>query len=282
MPSLLGVPSMATDDPPPEVEPSCAISNIEAFVASATPVFATNANARAREVSTSTSTYALSELFDAFEEPSAFGAEVPLRLQEGEDVSQYYVPFLSGLQLFKRDESGGTVSAYEFFEKASPYSRAALRETIGTILDENEELRSLTSDDLAPNSWMSVAWYPIYRIPQGTMLHDVQGCFLTYHALYVGELRDGDIACPLPPKMSETQEELIEKRVSRAKETAGENAQVHVLRPFGLSMYKMQGDVWAASESVTEWMNALMDGAYTWLRARKTVHPDYEFFSHFG
>lgn len=103
MPSLLGVPSMATDDPPPEVEPSCAISNIEAFVASATPVFATNANARAREVSTSTSTYALSELFDAFEEPSAFGAEVPLRLQEGEDVSQYYVPFLSGLQLFKRD-----------------------------------------------------------------------------------------------------------------------------------------------------------------------------------
>jgi len=54
------------------------------------------------------------------------------------------------------------------------------------------------------------------------------------------------------------------------------------LRPFGLSMYKMQGDVWAANESVTEWMNALMDGAYSWLRLRKTVHPDYEFFSHFG
>ena len=48
--------------------------------------------------------YVLSELWDAFAEPSAFGAEVPLRLQEGQDVSQYYVPFLSGVQLFVRGE----------------------------------------------------------------------------------------------------------------------------------------------------------------------------------
>ena len=48
--------------------------------------------------------YVLSELWAAFAEPSAFGAEVPLRLQEGQDVSQYYVPFLSGVQLFVRGE----------------------------------------------------------------------------------------------------------------------------------------------------------------------------------
>ena len=56
---------------------------------------------------------------------------------------------------------------------------------------------------------------------QGTMLHDVQGCFLTYHALYVGELRDGDIACPLPPRMTDAQEALIEERVTRALERGG-------------------------------------------------------------
>lgn len=183
---------------------------------------------------------------------------------------------------------------YEFFEKASPYSRAPFREIIDLILDERAELRTMTSADLAPSSWMSVAWYPIYRIPQGTMLHDVQGCFLTYHALYAGELCDGDIACPLPPEMTMLSEDLLALRAARAKERAsvsddagagGESTaapHVHILRPFGLSMYKMQGDVWAANDDVTDWMNKLMDGAYTWLRMRKTVHPDYEFFSHFG
>src|SRR6056300_682219 len=83
-------------------------SNIEAFVASTTPVFI--ARRRAEDVrgdgETSSSkdddSYVLAELWDAFVEPSAFGAEVPLRLQEGQDVSQYYVPFLSGVQLFVR------------------------------------------------------------------------------------------------------------------------------------------------------------------------------------
>ena len=299
-------------------------SNIEAFVASATPVFVAR-RGRAEETSSSSSSYALKDLWASFVEPSAFGAEVPLRLQEGLDVSQYYVPFLSGMQLFTRGREdgeddakeddqrmasagsvrvrpGGTRLIFEFFEKASPYTRASLSDTIRGIMEEQPELAELTSDDLAPSSWMSVAWYPIYRIPQGTMLHDVQGCFLTYHALYVGELRDGDIACPLPPKMSNLVEQLIDERVTKTKENAtfgvfdGGDAKdadadeknasssftVRVLRPFGLSMYKMQGDVWAANETTTEWMNKLMDGAYTWLRMRKTVHPDYEFFSHFG
>jgi len=284
-------------------------SNIEAFVASTTPVFI--ARRRAEDVrgdgETSSSSkdddvsYVLSELWDAFVEPSAFGAEVPLRLQEGQDVSQYYVPFLSGVQLFVRGEAGegegggeggarkkpgaGTAELiFEFFEKSSPYTRASMSETIESILEENPRLREMTTRDLAPSSWMSVAWYPIYRIPQGTMLHDVQGCFLTYHALYVGELRDGDIACPLPPRMTDAQEALIDQRVKRTLERdgGGGDGRARVLRPFGLSMYKMQGDVWAANDDVTEWMNKLMDGAYTWLRMRKTVHPDYEFFSHFG
>ena len=30
---------------------------------------------------------------------------------------------------------------------------------------------------------MSVAWYPIYRIPTGRSLRDLSACFLTYHAL---------------------------------------------------------------------------------------------------
>ena len=80
-------------------------SNIEAFVASAPPVFVAR-RGRAEETSSSSS-YALEDLWASFVEPSAFGAEVPLRLQEGLDVSQYYVPFLSGMQLFTRGREDG-------------------------------------------------------------------------------------------------------------------------------------------------------------------------------
>ena len=45
------------------------------------------------------------------------------------------------------------------------------------------------------------------------------GMLLTYHALYVG-IGDGDIACPLPLRMTDAQEALIEER-GRALERDG-------------------------------------------------------------
>ena len=109
---------MASASPPASAStPAIATetSNIEAFVASTTPVFIarrrvendeTNGETSSTSVMNDDDAYVLSELWDAFAEPSAFGAEVPLRLQEGQDVSQYYVPFLSGVQLFVRGERG--------------------------------------------------------------------------------------------------------------------------------------------------------------------------------
>ncbi|PRQ54843.1 hypothetical protein RchiOBHm_Chr1g0318141 [Rosa chinensis] len=39
-------------------------------------------------------------------------------------------------------------------------------------------LDSINLNDLHPRSWYSVAWYPIYRIPDG-----FRAAFLTYHSL---------------------------------------------------------------------------------------------------
>jgi len=265
---------------------SSELSNIEAFIASATPVFV------ARESLDGSSGYALSDLFAAFEEPSAFGIEVPLRLSPSQIVSQYYVPFLSGMQLYEREsavEGEENVPrrrerlAFEYFETSSPYSRPSFAETVEMIFEERPDLARVRSDALAPSSWVSVSWYPIYRIPQGTMLHDVQGSFLTFHALYDGALRDGDVACPLPPAMSDAQERLIEQKMEKAAASASASAsEARALKPFGLSVYKMQGDVWAANERVTTMMETLMDQAFGWLRFRKIIHADYEFFAHFG
>lgn len=44
--------------------------------------------------------FMLNDLWETFKEWSAYGAGVPLVLDEGDSVVQYYVPYLSGIQLY--------------------------------------------------------------------------------------------------------------------------------------------------------------------------------------
>ena len=44
--------------------------------------------------------FSLGDLWEAFKEWSAYGAGVPLMLNDTDSVSQYYVPYLSGIQLY--------------------------------------------------------------------------------------------------------------------------------------------------------------------------------------
>ena len=239
------------------------ISNIESFVVSTVPLVpALDAERPAgdggadpsadgvdppgpssREKTFSRDRFALRDLWAFFDEWSAYGVEVPLTLDdEDHEVFQYYVPFLSGIQLFRSTEversranatnaarrddderdkddededenenengpgsgflplpsgidaatrKGETVPGRElvfsYFEQASPYARAPLADTAERFRADHPELFALTSDELHPASWMSVAWYPIYRIPVGQTLRDLSACFLTYHALSTAE-----------------------------------------------------------------------------------------------
>ena len=229
------------------------ISNIESFVVSTVPLVpALDAERPAGEGGAEPSAdgadppgpssrektrdhFALRDLWAFFDEWSAYGVEVPLTLDdEDHEVFQYYVPFLSGIQLFRStevepsranatnardaretkdddddddDENGpagsgflplpsgidaatrkgesvpGRELVFSYFEQASPYARAPLADTAERLNADHPELFALTSDKLHPASWMSVAWYPIYRIPVGQTLRDLSACFLTYHAL---------------------------------------------------------------------------------------------------
>ena len=250
--------------------------------------------------------FALADLWASFEEWSAYGVEVPLVLDEDDDgaegdgeVFQYYVPFLSGIQIFVdapvedddgarstappkiddddddktktkvsggfggRTRTGETIPGralkFQFMEQASPYSRAPLSDTVASLAASDPAVNTLRSEHLHPSSWMSVAWYPIYRIPTGRSLRDLSACFLTYHSLSTarggnarGELgeksdgagregtgdgADGDgdprsaawidaVGCPPPPPISAHGERVIDesgedpRRARRAREVA--------------------------------------------------------------
>ncbi|PKA52740.1 hypothetical protein AXF42_Ash001721 [Apostasia shenzhenica] len=188
--------------------------------------------------------FSLGDLWESFKEWSAYGAGVPLVLNESDWVLQYYVPYLSAIQLFvdpnmsslrlrrPGDESDGdpyldtssegtsesgeadmltrdrpfmgstscvrqkaSVSEYgeflsssilpefEYLESDLPHFREPLANKISTLASKFHDLKSYKSCDLLPSSWMSVAWYPIYRIPIGSTLQDLDACFLTFHFL---------------------------------------------------------------------------------------------------
>jgi hypothetical protein len=376
--SVSAAPPPATPTQPhhhPHHGPS--ISNVESFVVSTVPLVPGTRDGH----------FALADLWASFEEWSAYGVEVPLVLDEDDDgaegdgeVFQYYVPFLSGIQIFvdapvedddgarstapqKIDEdededktktkvSGGfggrtrtgeTIPGralkFQFMEQASPYSRAPLSDTVASLAASDPAVNTLRSEHLHPSSWMSVAWYPIYRIPTGRSLRDLSACFLTYHSLSTarggnargewgeksegagregtGDGADGDgdprsaawidaVGCPPPPPISAHGERVIRTRaekISSGAGAAGESSRGGTaggggggtssssiseaastptpLRAFGLSYYKLRGEMWHAKE-VADWLAMMTDGAFSWLKRLKVIHPDFEFFSHHG
>ncbi|XP_074284945.1 uncharacterized protein LOC141610647 isoform X2 [Silene latifolia] len=78
---------------------------------------------------------------------------------------------------------------FEFFESEQPQRRKPLHNKIVELASEGTSNNQVYGDpskldctslvDLHPASWFSVAWYPIYRIPEGKM----RAAFLTYHSL---------------------------------------------------------------------------------------------------
>eukprot|EP01018_Ginkgo_biloba_P033497 Gb_26875 [translate_table: standard] len=79
---------------------------------------------------------------------------------------------------------------FEFFESEQPHQRRPLFDKIRELTGSNvgssfqlfgdpQILSSIKIGDLHPASWFAVAWYPIYRVPEGHL----RTAFLTYHSL---------------------------------------------------------------------------------------------------
>lgn len=283
--------------------------------------------------------FRLGDLWESFKEWSAYGAGVPLVLNGRDSVVQYYVPYLSGIQLYAdssthslvpRDpvedsdadsfkdsssdvssdseiESGSKYTGnwckngissccmigmdnlfldekhissrvefssddsdcgdyqgsliFEYLEYDRPYCREPLADKIADLAKQFPFLKSIKSCDLLPASWFSVAWYPIYRIPTGPTLRDLDACFLTFHSLST-------------PMKGTTCESTINKvcGVYGAPKIS--------LTVFGLASYKFKSSIWTSSSGCDgNFANILLEAADKWLRFLNTNLPDYRFFA---
>ncbi|KAE9600180.1 hypothetical protein Lal_00046305 [Lupinus albus] len=172
---------------------------------------------------------------------------------------------------------------FEYFELEQPQQRQPLYEKIKELVSgaipihsktygDPTKLDSINLQDLHPSSWYSVAWYPIYRIPDGNF----RASFLTYHSLGHLVCRSTNSDCPA----------LGSSIVSPA---------------VGLQSYNAQGECWfqlkhSALETETPGLNPslllkerlhiLEETASIFARAVVNKgnqictnrHPDYEFF----
>ncbi|ESR60658.1 hypothetical protein CICLE_v10018263mg [Citrus x clementina] len=94
------------------------------------------------------------------------------------------------------DRSSNCELLFEFFETEKPWLQRPLHNKILDLFDAEasylqvfgdiSKLKSLKLNDLHPASWFSVAWYPIFRIPEGKF----GAAFLTYHSLGHMVMRD--------------------------------------------------------------------------------------------
>ncbi|XP_042036449.1 uncharacterized protein LOC121782600 [Salvia splendens] len=259
--------------------------------------------------------FLLSDLWVGFKEWSAYGAGVPLLLNDRDSVIQYYVPYLSGIQLYgdlstsktklrrlgeesdgesfrdscsdgssdselDRVDSGGKSPRegfssddgesgssegsllFEYLARDQPYCREPLADKISDLARDFPELTTLRSCDLLPSSWLSVAWYPIYRIPTGPTLKDLDACFLTFHSLHT-PMTGNEAVHPLlvtPPSESDGVSQIS-------------------LPAFGLASYKYKVSLWTPNAgNQPEIANSLMQAADDWLNSLRVHHPDFSFF----
>ncbi|CAL0322315.1 unnamed protein product [Lupinus luteus] len=179
--------------------------------------------------------------------------------------------------------SGDLELLFEYFELEQPQQRLPLYEKIKELVSgaipiqsktygDPTKLDSINLQDLHPSSWYSVAWYPIYRIPDGNF----RASFLTYHSLGHLVRRSTNSDCP----------------------TLGSSI---VSPAVGLQSYNAQGECWfrlkhSALEAETPGLNPslllkerlriLEETASVMARAVvnrgnqicTNRHPDYEFF----
>ncbi|ERN09447.1 uncharacterized protein LOC18437600 isoform X2 [Amborella trichopoda] len=175
------------------------------------------------------------------------------------------------------DWSDDSELLFEYFECEQPQQRKPLFEKIKELIRGDSSKSQVYGSpsnlgrslrDLHPASWYSVAWYPIYRIPDGTF----RAAFLTYHSL--GHF------------------------VSRSGSPDSPGVEASVVSPVvGLQTYNAQGECWFmprhsegqapdASEVLKERLRTLEETAS--LMARASVlkgdftsinrQSDYEFF----
>ncbi|CAH1439526.1 unnamed protein product [Lactuca virosa] len=260
--------------------------------------------------------FTLGDLWNSFDEWSAYGAGVPIKVDAGEDetIIQYYVPYLSAIQIFTsnsalnylreetdsetRDSFSDSFSDESESEKLSRWDGCSSEEGVfehENTLPFNDRLGNLYFQyferstpygrvPLLDKISMLSQKYPGLMSLRSVDLSPASWMAVAWYPIYhipMGRTIKDLSTCfltyhTLSSSFQDTDNEDHDG-FSKKKREVGEG--IHV-PPFGLATYKMQGDLWTSGKNGNdhEKLVSLLNVAGCWLKQLNVQHHDFNYF----
>ncbi|XP_059663137.1 uncharacterized protein LOC132308880 [Cornus florida] len=261
--------------------------------------------------------FTLADLWNCYDEWSAYGAGVPINLDNGETLIQYYVPYLSALQIFTsspslnglRDEMESVCEARDSFSDS--FSEESESEKQSGWDGWSSEDGGLEQESLWHlNDRLGYLYFqyferstPYGRVPlkdkisglaqrySGLMsLRSVDlspaswmavAWYPIYHIPMGRTIKDLHTCFLTYHTLSSSFQDMDLEDDMGGAGRKGKEVEGISLPAFGLATYKMQGNVWVSSRSGRdqERLVSLLSVADSWLKQLGVQHHDFNYFT---
>jgi hypothetical protein len=264
--------------------------------------------------------FTLRDLWNSYDEWSAYGAGVPISLDNGETLVQYYVPYISAIQIFTSNSSVNCLR--EDTDSGDAETRDSFSDSCS---DESESDKLWRSDGCSSedggfeqdslwhlNDRLGYLYFqyferstPYGRVP---LMDKINGFARRYPGLL--SLRSVDLSpaswmavawypiyhipmgrtikdlstCFLTyHTLSSSFQDLdVEDNIETSQKKNKDREGIS-LPPFGLATYKMQGNMWVSGNygRDQERLVSLLSVADCWLKQLRVQHHDFNYFTGF-
>ncbi|KAG9153846.1 hypothetical protein Leryth_005966 [Lithospermum erythrorhizon] len=259
--------------------------------------------------------FTLSDLWNCYDEWSVYGAGVPINLENGETLVEYYVPYLSAIQIFTgnsslnylreetdsvcdtRDSFSDSLSDESDSEKLSRWDGSSSEEAFeqDNLWHLNKRLgygycqffergtpyaRAPLVDKISSMSQRYPGLMSLRSVDLSPASWMAVAWYPIYHIPMRSTSRDLSACFLTYHTLSSSFQDMdfdndMEGGIIKRKDGDG-----IPLPPFGLATYKMQGDVWMSDKKGRdqEKLESLLSVADSWLKQLRVQHHDFNFF----
>ncbi|XP_021902501.1 uncharacterized protein LOC110818060 [Carica papaya] len=262
--------------------------------------------------------FTLSDLWNCYDEWSAYGAGVPVVLNNAETLVQYYVPYLSAIQIFTSNSSMNGLR--EELESGHGEIRDSFSDSCSDESESDKLWRWDACSSEEGGSEQDSLWHlndrlgylyfqyferstPYGRVPLMDKINELArrypglmslrsvdlspaswmavAWYPIYHIPMGRTIKDLSTCFLTYHTLSSSFQDMdLEADVEGAdmKRKEGEGIS---LPPFGLATYKMQGNVWVSGNygRDQEKLVSLLSVADSWLKQLKVQHHDFNYFT---
>ncbi|KAL1216499.1 hypothetical protein V5N11_030145 [Cardamine amara subsp. amara] len=248
--------------------------------------------------------FRLSDLWDCYDEWSAYGASVPIHITNGESLVQYYVPYLSAIQIFtshsslirlrEESEDGECEGRDPFSDSGSDESVSEEGLENNTLLHPNDRLGYLYLQYFERST-------PYTRVPLMDKINELAqrypglmslrsvdlspaswmsvAWYPIYHIPMGRTIKDLSTCFLTYHTLSSSFQDMEPEENGGEKVRMRKEGEDITLLPFGMATHKMQGNVWLSQDhDDQERLVSLYSVADSWLKQLRVQHHDFNYF----